>query len=71
MKRRKRNFIDDMVEMFGYDYVIGYCMCSEYDIRNKAEKEEDETKKKKMIFTANRYGAKAEQLTRERMENGL
>ena len=52
MKRRKRNFIDDMVEMFGYDYVIGFCMCSEYDLKAKAGREEDDGKAKRQIGRA-------------------
>lgn len=68
---KKRNYIDDMVDLFGYDYVIGFCLCSEYDLRNKAKTEEDEDKAKRYIITANKYKAKGEQLTKERIENGL
>lgn len=68
---KKRNYIDDMVDIFGYDYVIGFCLCSEYDLRNKAETEEDEDKAKRYIITANKYKAKGEQLTKERIDNGL
>ena len=70
-KRSNRNFIDDMVDIFGYDYVIGFCLCSEYDIRKRADKTEDEEKAAKLYATAKRYADKAEQLTRERVENGL
>ena len=70
-KRSNRNFIDDMVDIFGYDYVIGFCLCSEYDIRKRADKTEDEGKSAKLYATAKRYADKAEQRTKERVENGL
>ena len=41
MSRKNRNYIDDMVDIFGYDYVIGFCICSEYDCRNKAKAENE------------------------------
>ena len=31
MKKRNSDFINELVDMFGYDYVIGFCLCSEYD----------------------------------------
>ena len=71
MSKTNRNFIDEMVDVFGYDYVIGFCLCTEYDLKNKAAREEDDGKSKSLAKIANKYGAKAEQLTRERMENGL
>lgn len=71
MSNKKTNFLDDMVDMFGYDYVIGHCLCSEYDILNKAESEPDEKKKKYLYGVAKKYKVKAEQLTRERIANGL
>ena len=71
MSKKNNNFLDDMVDMFGYDYVIGYCLCSEYDVMNKAENETDEKKKKNLYRVANKYRVKAEQLTRERIANGL
>lgn len=71
MKNKRKNFIDEMVDVFGYDYVIGFCICSEYDVRKKAEKEEDKERVKMLLSTARRYSEKAEQLTRERIENGL
>ena len=71
MPKNNRNFIDDMVDMFGYDYVIGFCLCSEYDLRNKADREEDEDKKRRYLKTAQMYKKKAEALTRERIDNGL
>ena len=70
-KRSNRNFIDDMVDIFGYDYVIGFCLCSEYDIKKRADKTDDEEKVAKLYATAKRYADKAEQLTKERVENGL
>ena len=66
-----KNYIDEMVEVFGYDYVIGYCLCQEYDINKKANKEEDVEKAVRLAKTANRYKAKAEQLIKERVSNGL
>ena len=71
MSKNNRNFIDDMVDMFGYDYVIGHCLCSEYDLRNKADREEDEGKKRRYLKTAQMYKKKAEALTRERIDNDL
>lgn len=71
MKAKKRNYIDDMVDVFGYDYVIGFCLCSEYDLNNKAEKTDDAEKACRFLSSARRYGEKAKQLTRERIENGL
>ena len=71
MSKNNRNFIDDMVDMFGYDYVIGHCLCSEYDLRNKADREEDEGKKRRYLNTAQMYKKKAEALTRERIDNDL
>ena len=67
----RRDYIDDMVDVFGYDYVIGYCLCSEYDLKNKAIKEEDEGKIRMYLKSAKRYANKVEDLTRERMQNGL
>ena len=71
MSKNNRNFIDDMVDMFGYDYVIGFCLCSEYDLRNKADREEDEGKKRRYLKIAQMYKKKAEVLTRERIDNDL
>lgn len=67
MKYQKKNFIDNMVDVFGYDYVIGFCLCSEYDIRGKAKKESDATKSAKLNKIANMYAQKAEQLINERI----
>ena len=71
MSKNNRNFIDDMVDMFGYDYVIGHCLCSEYDLRNKADREEDEGKKRRYLKIAQMYKKKAEALTMERINNDL
>ena len=71
MSKNNRNFIDDMVDMFGYDYVIGFCLCSEYDLSNKADREEDEGKKRRYLKIAQMYKKKAEALTRERIDNDL
>lgn len=68
---KHRNYIDNMVDVFGYDYVIGFCLCSEYDLNNKAKNEDDEEKAKRLFNTAKKYKLKAEQLTRERIDNGL
>ena len=71
MSKNNKNFIDDMVDMFGYDYVIGFCLCSEYDLRNKADREEDDGKKRRYLKIAQMYKKKAEALTRERIDNDL
>lgn len=71
MSKNNRNFVDDMVDMFGYDYVIGFCLCSEYDLRNKANNETDYEKAKRLRNIARSYKANAERLTRERIDNGL
>lgn len=70
-KERKRDYIDDMLDVFGYDYVIGFCLCSEYDVRNRLEKEEKEERKNKLENVANHYRKKAERLLRERFDNEL
>ena len=71
MGNKKRNVIDDMVDVFGYDYVIGHCLCSAYDLANKASNEEDREKAKRLFEASKRYKYKADQLTRERIDNGL
>lgn len=71
MGKRNRNYIDDMVDIFGYDYVIGFCLCNEYDVKKRADNTEDEEKARRLYATAKRYSDKAEQLTKERIENGL
>lgn len=70
MKKRKDRF-SEMVDIFGYDYVIGYCLCQEYDVRNSIDTEEDEVKRAKLTNIASKYKAKANQLSRERIESGL
>ena len=67
----RKNFIDNMVPEFGYDYVIGFCMCSSYDLRNKAKRTDDPGKAAGFLKTADMYARKAEALTRERIESGL
>ena len=71
MGEKKRNFVDKMVDVFGYDYVIGFCLCSEYDLKGRAKREEDKEKADKLLNIAKTYASKAEQLIRERIENGL
>ena len=71
MGEKKRNFIDRMVDVFGYDYVIGFCLCSEYDLKNKANHEEDKERAKRLLNSAAKYKAKSEQLIKERLDNGL
>ena len=68
---RRNSRIDEMVDVFGYDYAIGFCVCSEYDVRKLIEQEEDEVKRKKLIKVADSYSDKADKLTRERIKNGL
>ena len=71
MSNKNRNFIDDMVDLFGYDYVIGYCICSEHDLLTKAKKEDDKETKKHLESIAKKYRTKLNQLVRERFSNGL
>lgn len=71
MSNKNRNYIDDMVDLFGYDYVIGYCLCSEYDLLKKAKKEEDAEKAKHLKSIAKKYSMKADQLVKERYDYGL
>lgn len=68
---QRKNIIDDMVDVFGYDYVIGYCLCSEYKLKNMAETEQDEYKREKLLANARRSRSDAERLTRERCDYGL
>ena len=71
MARKNKNYINDMVDVFGYDYVIGFCLCSEYDLQNRAKREEDEEKAYKLIKISKTYADKAEELIKERFSNGL
>ena len=68
---KHRTYFDDMVDLFGYDYVIGYCLCQEYYLTNKASKEPDREKADKLFEQAKKYKRKADYLSRERIENGL
>ena len=71
MKKRNSDFINELVDMFGYDYVIGFCLCSEYDLRQKADAETNPGRKKYFHSVANNYKRSASNLTRERIDNGL
>lgn len=71
MKKRNSDFINELVDMFGYDYVIGFCLCSEYDLRQKADAEENPSRKDYFNRVANNYKRSAGNLARERIENGL
>ena len=53
MKKRNSDFINELVDMFGYDYVIGFCLCSEYDLRQKADAETNPSRKKYFHSVAN------------------
>lgn len=69
--RDMRKDIDAMVDEFGYDYVIGYCLCSEYDLRNRARREIEDDKAAHLFRIADRYQRNADRLSRERVSNGL
>ena len=71
MKKRNSDFINELVDMFGYDYVIGFCLCSEYDLRQKADSETNPSREKYFHSVANNYKRSASNLTRERIDNGL
>ena len=71
MKKRNSDFINELVDMFGYDYVIGFCLCSEYDLRQKADAETNPSRTKYFHSVANNYKRSASNLTRERIDNGL
>lgn len=66
-----RSYIDDLVDEFGYDYVIGYCLCSEYRLISIAENEEDDEKRKSILKKANRFAQDRIRLARERFDYGL
>lgn len=68
---KKRNYIDDMVDIFGYDYVIGFCLCSEYDMNQMADRETDSDKIDMFRRKARMFSRKSEELMRERIANGL
>lgn len=71
MAYKKKSYIDDLVDMFGYDYVIGYCLCSEHNLNNLAESEEDEEKRDKLFRKSKRYSLEAQRLIKERFSYGL
>lgn len=71
MGYKNRSFVDDMVDVFGYDYVIGYCLCSAYNLKNLAEKETDEEKRNVFMKKSHKFENDASRLTRERFEYGL
>lgn len=71
MARKRIDVVDEMVDVFGYDYAIGYCLCSEYNINARAEESVDEMEKKRLYGTARSYRKQADRLMRERIENGL
>lgn len=71
MARRRRDNIDDMVEQFGYDYVIGFCLCSEYDLQRRIVKEQNDKKRNNLEKLARFYKYRADDLTKERFDNGL
>ena len=71
MGYRNRSYIDEMVDEFGYDYVIGFCVCSAYNLRNIAENEPDLDKADNMLRKANRFEADKKRLIKERFERGL
>lgn len=68
---RKQDRIHEMAEIFGYDYAIGFCLCSEYDVRKCIDREEDEEKRKRLEKVANSYKKNADKLLNERMKNEL
>lgn len=71
MARKRIDVVDEMVDVFGYDYAIGYCLCSEYNINARAEEATDEMEKKRLYGTARSYKKLADRLMRERIDNGL
>lgn len=73
-KNKNTNFIDELVEEFGYDYVIGWCLCCEYDLRHQVEsldKVEDARKIEYLNNRAERYARRARRLIGERFNNEL
>ena len=71
MKYKKRTYIDDMVDLFGYDYVIGYCLCSAHNLSNLAKSESDQEKKEVMMRKARKFESDVNRLSRERFDYGL
>ena len=68
---KKRNYIDDMVDIFGYDYVIGFCLCSEYDMNQMADRETESDKIDMFRRKARMFSRKSVELMKERIANGL
>ena len=71
MKYKKRTYIDDMVDLFGYDNVIVYCLCSAHNLSNLAKSEQDLEKKQIMMRKASKFESDVNRLTRERFDYGL
>lgn len=71
MGYKGRNFIDEMVEEFGYDYVVGYCLCSEYKLRKLAKEECDYEKKNALLKSARKFSNDVKRLAKERFDYGL
>ena len=71
MKYKKRTYIDDMVDLFGYDYVIGYCLCSAHNLSNLAKSEPDQEKKEVMMRKARKFESDVNRLSRERFDYEL
>ena len=71
MKNKKYSKIDELVEVFGYDYTIGYCLCTEYEMEKQIKEIKDEELKGKRIKSKGWYRMQAERLMRERVSNGL
>lgn len=69
--KNKYSKIDELVDTFGYDYTIGYCLCTEYEMEKQIKEIEDEELKKKRIKSKGWYRMQAERLMRERVSNGL
>ena len=71
MGYKNKNYIDEMVEEFGYDYVAGYCLCSEYRLRQLAKDEDDHEKKNALLKSARRFANDVKRLAKERFDYGL
>ena len=71
MRYEKRTYIDNMVDLFGYDYVIGYCLCSAHNLSNLAKSEPDQEKKQLMMRKASKFESDVNSLSRERFDYGL
>ena len=71
MGYKNKSYLDDMVDEFGYDYVIGYCLCSEHRLRELAEDEDDREKRAGLLKRANRFANDRSRLAKERFEHGL